>query len=50
MLWSEPRGGSRHDEGPDSNVEERERMDQQFYLSLRRYIIVANDEGHCTCV
>ena len=46
ILWSEPRGGK--DE--DVSVEEREDMGRKFYIGFRRFIVVANDEGHCTCV
>jgi hypothetical protein len=23
---------------------------EKFYVGFRRFIVVANDEGHCTCV
>jgi hypothetical protein len=23
---------------------------ERFYVGFRRFIVVANDEGHCTCV
>jgi hypothetical protein len=49
VLWSEPRGSGRAE--ALTEVEERiGNMGQRFYVGVRRFIVVANDEGHCTCV
>ncbi|KAK4453128.1 hypothetical protein QBC34DRAFT_217348 [Podospora aff. communis PSN243] len=48
VLWSEPRGSGRAE--ALTEVEERVHMGQRFYVGVRRFIVVANDEGHCTCV
>ncbi|KAK1833371.1 hypothetical protein QBC39DRAFT_370247 [Podospora conica] len=55
ILWSEPKGG-RQDGGRDLvsveeiSHEEYESMGHKFYTGFRRFVIVANDFGHCTCV
>lgn len=53
ILWSEPRGGSGGRDGVSSEEishEEYESMGRKFYTGYRRFVIVANDYGHCTCV
>jgi hypothetical protein len=52
VLWPEPVGGGRgsRDSETTSEVEEPEHMGQKFYAGFRQFIVVANDEGHCTCV
>ena len=42
-------GGSKQSEAV-TEVTEREHKGQKFYVGFRRFIVVANDEGHCTCV
>ncbi|KAK0651749.1 hypothetical protein B0T16DRAFT_323889, partial [Cercophora newfieldiana] len=49
VLWSEPRGSGRGD-APATEFMEGVHMGQTFYMGIRRFIVVANDEGHCTCV
>ncbi|KAK0613730.1 hypothetical protein B0T14DRAFT_438639, partial [Immersiella caudata] len=46
VLWSEPRPQGSYQ--LTSLVEEH--MGQPFSVGIRRFIVVANDEGHCTCV
>lgn len=48
ILWSEPRGGRVSSE--EISHEEYESMGRKFYTGYRRFVIVANDYGHCTCV
>lgn len=46
VLWPEPAGGG-------SVVEEtvyRDRYGGQIFVHFRRFIVVANDRGHCTCM
>ncbi|KAK4241129.1 hypothetical protein C8A03DRAFT_12597 [Achaetomium macrosporum] len=51
IMWCEPLGatGSRKSEIITNQVQ-LSVEGRQFYQGLRRFIIVANDEGHCTCV
>ncbi|KAK5656173.1 hypothetical protein OQA88_4933 [Cercophora sp. LCS_1] len=49
-LWSEPLGASRKDDEKTTEVEVRESMGEKFYFGVRRFIVIANDEGNCTCV
>lgn len=51
IMWCEPLGatGSRRSEIITNQVQ-LSVEGRQFYQGLRRFIIVANDEGHCTCV
>ncbi|KAK3366055.1 hypothetical protein B0T24DRAFT_410831 [Lasiosphaeria ovina] len=48
VLWTEPLGAGRNENMTD--VEVRSVMGQRFYHGFRRFIVVANDEGHCTCI
>ncbi|KAK0626456.1 hypothetical protein B0T14DRAFT_422405, partial [Immersiella caudata] len=48
VLWSEPRGSGQADLLTDKV--EQSRMGEPFYVGVRRFIVIANDEGHCTCV
>ena len=50
VLWFEPKGKPI---GGGSKVSELVRMrdaKKDFYVGFRRFIVIANDEGHCTCV
>jgi hypothetical protein len=53
VLWSEPMSdrskNARADEAI-SDEEQRALGEQKFYVSFCRFIVVAKDEGHCTCV
>ncbi|KAF4982042.1 hypothetical protein FZEAL_2292 [Fusarium zealandicum] len=50
LLWPEPAGGG----GGAPTVSERKVYQDQYggeiYVNFRRFIVVANDLGHCTCV
>ncbi|KAK4138573.1 hypothetical protein BT67DRAFT_14432 [Trichocladium antarcticum] len=51
ILWCEPLGaGAPRSEVITNFVGMQERDGQRFYQGFRRFIVVANDEGHCTCV
>ncbi|KAH8908879.1 hypothetical protein BR93DRAFT_510170 [Coniochaeta sp. PMI_546] len=58
ILWSEPQGQStRHNSTSRVNLEtytEKIQLEndwgEPFYVGFRRFIVVANDEGHCTCI
>ncbi|KAL2256129.1 hypothetical protein VTK26DRAFT_2141 [Humicola hyalothermophila] len=52
ILWCEPLGaGPPRSEVITGYVAMQEDLDgRQFYQGFRRFIVVANDEGHCTCV
>ncbi|KAK4106355.1 hypothetical protein N658DRAFT_414743 [Parathielavia hyrcaniae] len=50
-MWSEPRAGSTTSDSVSNPI--RHGLDasgQPFYQGLRRFIVVANDERHSTCV
>ncbi|KAK1717271.1 uncharacterized protein CLUP02_09985 [Colletotrichum lupini] len=51
VLWSEPSGS--HAAG-NSTISEKQQIQDQFggsvFIGFRRFIVIANDEGHCTCV
>lgn len=50
-LWAEPLGGGLKDkEAAPTEIVEQTHMGQRFYTGFRRFIVVANDQGHCTCV
>ncbi|KAM5356417.1 hypothetical protein ACJ41O_003063 [Fusarium nematophilum] len=50
VLWSEPGGGG----GSVPSVSERQAIQDQYggliHVGFRRFIVVGNDQGHCTCV
>ncbi|KAK3370137.1 hypothetical protein B0H63DRAFT_527884 [Podospora didyma] len=48
IMWSEPLGATNNETRTDFEV--RMVKGQQFYHGFRRFIVVGNDEGHCTCV
>ncbi|KAK4199907.1 hypothetical protein QBC40DRAFT_307156 [Triangularia verruculosa] len=45
IYWSEPLGN-----GMNATVRSYMQRGEKFHYSFRRFIVVANDEGHCTCV
>ncbi|CAM1510036.1 Fc.00g003710.m01.CDS01 [Cosmosporella sp. VM-42] len=51
VLWSEPQG-SGNDGAPSvsDRREFRDRFGGKFFVGFRRFIVIANDMGHCTCV
>lgn len=51
VLWSEPQGSG--NEGTPSiseRFEVRDRFGGRIFVGFRRFIVIANDQGHCTCV
>ena len=50
VLWSEPDGGSRTDETEVTSTLLKVKHGQKVYTSIRRFVIVAADHGHCQCV
>ncbi|KAK3940779.1 hypothetical protein QBC46DRAFT_118380 [Diplogelasinospora grovesii] len=48
ILWSEPLGSGRNEHMTE--CEERSVLGEKFYISFRRFIIVASDEGHSSCI
>ncbi|KAH7305583.1 hypothetical protein B0I35DRAFT_362164, partial [Stachybotrys elegans] len=49
VMWSEPagaRGGNASSEQTDASARSADRL----YFGFRRFIVIANDQGHCTCV
>ncbi|KAH7141230.1 hypothetical protein B0J13DRAFT_526478 [Dactylonectria estremocensis] len=51
VLWSEPQGSG--PEGTQSVSERKEYQDRyggRIFVGFRRFIVIANDQGHCTCV
>ncbi|OHE97419.1 hypothetical protein CORC01_07324 [Colletotrichum orchidophilum] len=51
VLWSEPSGS--HATGSSTISEMQQRPDKyggSVFIGFRRFIVIANDEGHCTCV
>jgi hypothetical protein len=55
IVWCKPRpgGGARgHDNSSTAAVIDGQTTtpEPSFHQGIRRFIVVANDEGHCTCV
>jgi hypothetical protein len=50
IFWSEPLGAGRPKSDVMTHQVRFEQNGRSFYQGLRRFIVVANDEGHCTCV
>ncbi|KAK5995880.1 hypothetical protein PT974_04298 [Cladobotryum mycophilum] len=51
VHWSEPQG-SGNDGAPSvsGKHEIQNRFGTKFFVGFRRFIVIANDQGHCTCV
>ncbi|KHO00538.1 uncharacterized protein MAM_01316 [Metarhizium album ARSEF 1941] len=52
VLWSEPQGssdGQKH-HSVSGKQERLDRFGVKFHVGFRRFIVIANDHGHCTCV
>ncbi|KAF5622007.1 meiosis-specific serine threonine kinase mek1 [Fusarium sp. NRRL 52700] len=47
ILWPEPTPGIRR---VNQDTTYRDQYSELVYVSFRRFIVVANDSGHCTCV
>ncbi|KAL2162813.1 hypothetical protein VTH06DRAFT_6649 [Thermothelomyces fergusii] len=50
ILWCEPRGAGPPRSEMMSHPGLIEHNETSFFQGYRRFIVVANDEGHCTCV
>ncbi|KAF7559836.1 hypothetical protein G7046_g4305 [Stylonectria norvegica] len=50
VLWSEPQGSGNEGASVSERREFRDRFGGKFFVGFRRFIIIANDLGHCTCV
>ncbi|KAK3896784.1 hypothetical protein C8A05DRAFT_20319 [Staphylotrichum tortipilum] len=53
IIWTEPvgtRGRSDRSEVPTNASTRFDESGTAFYQGIRRFIVVANDEGHCTAV
>ncbi|OAR03781.1 hypothetical protein LLEC1_04280 [Akanthomyces lecanii] len=52
VHWSEPQGSM--SEQPRSSSSKKQDLQNEFgtkfFVGFRRFIVVANDQGHCTCV
>ncbi|KAM0739184.1 hypothetical protein ACQRIT_006921 [Beauveria bassiana] len=51
VHWSEPQGSI--SEAPKSSSKKEDLQNKfgtAFFVGFRRFIVVANDQGHCTCV
>ncbi|OAA77505.1 hypothetical protein LEL_04328 [Akanthomyces lecanii RCEF 1005] len=52
VHWSEPQGSI--SEQPKSSSSKKQDLQNKFgtkfFVGFRRFIVVANDQGHCTCV
>jgi len=50
IVWCEPKGAGPLRSEVYTQPIRGEQNGVAFYQGLRRFIVVANDEGHCTCV
>ncbi|KND92090.1 hypothetical protein TOPH_03429 [Tolypocladium ophioglossoides CBS 100239] len=51
VHWSEPQGsGNEHAPSVSGRQEIQNRFGTKFFVGFRRFIVIANDLGHCTCV
>ncbi|AEO63240.1 uncharacterized protein THITE_2108200 [Thermothielavioides terrestris NRRL 8126] len=50
IVWYEPLGSSSRRSDVMTNQVRMEQNGHQVYQGIRRFIVVANDEGHCSCV
>ncbi|KAH7121586.1 hypothetical protein EDB81DRAFT_952291 [Dactylonectria macrodidyma] len=51
VLWSEPGTlGSESAPSVSEREEYRDRYGSKLFVGFRRFIVIANDQGHCTCV
>jgi hypothetical protein len=49
VYWSEPKGAKRMP-SLSGRVEQVNKLGQLVHTGFRRFIVIANDQGHCTCV
>lgn len=52
VLWYEPHGGTPAPGGASLSEKAKlyDHYGQPIYVGFRRFIVIANDEGHCQCV
>lgn len=51
VLWPEPSGQSDSKTSPASEKREvRDNYGGRIYVGFRRFVVIGNDHGHCTCV
>ncbi|GAB0136546.1 hypothetical protein EsDP_00004845 [Epichloe bromicola] len=51
VYWSEPQGSGENKHPSVSGRQEiQNRFGMKFFVGFRRFIVIANDQGHCTCV
>ncbi|KAK9442443.1 hypothetical protein VB005_03503 [Metarhizium brunneum] len=52
VLWSEPKGSTDGLKHPSvsGKQEIQNKYGAKFHVGFRRFIVIANDHGHCTCV
>jgi hypothetical protein len=52
VYWAEPEGSSKDSHGAavSTKHEFQNKYGTKFYFGFRRFIVVANDQGHSTCV
>ncbi|CEJ82483.1 hypothetical protein VHEMI02543 [[Torrubiella] hemipterigena] len=53
VHWSEPQGTGGEGlggGGPSNSNDIQNKFGSKFFVGFRRFIVVANDHGHCTCV
>ncbi|TQV99182.1 hypothetical protein IF1G_01397 [Cordyceps javanica] len=51
VHWSEPQGSMSEQSKSSSKKEDlQNKYGTKFFVGFRRFIVVANDQGHCTCV
>jgi hypothetical protein len=48
VYWAEPKGSGRDDISSRRSVENK--LGMRFYYGIRRFIVIANDQGHATVV
>ncbi|KAJ3489406.1 hypothetical protein NLG97_g6006 [Lecanicillium saksenae] len=51
VHWSEPQGSINEQQKSSSKKQDlQNKFGTKFFVGFRRFIVVANDQGHCTCV
>ncbi|KAH7309472.1 hypothetical protein B0I35DRAFT_482245 [Stachybotrys elegans] len=51
VHWAEPQGSGHDNAATVSEQHEfRNKFGTKFYFGFRRFVVIANDQGHCTCV
>ncbi|RDL32580.1 uncharacterized protein BP5553_09036 [Venustampulla echinocandica] len=50
VLWSEPMGGNYSNATQITEEVVETKLGEQVYTTTRRFVIIANDHGHCQCL